>query len=177
MDGPGVSIPIILSSEQIAVGRVGIDSHQDRLVAVEDFVVQSNPNLGQVLGCVDGSCELSSELMQVVHAAHADGYTQNVAHEFHHATVGTVTNEGEGQNDLAQPRFGDRKIEQDLVICSRGSKGIVDRFKRQILLLVDELATDVVIGCQTADVGRARHCLDSQVHALSTEKFGCRESR
>ena len=75
---------------------------------------------------------------------------------------------GESQNDLAQPRFGDRKIEQDLVICSGASKGIVDRFKSQILLLVDELA---------ADVGRARHCLDSQAHALSTEKFGCRESR
>jgi hypothetical protein len=33
-----------------------------------------------------------------------------------------VTNEGEGQNDLAQPRFGNRKIKQDIVIFSGGSK-------------------------------------------------------
>ncbi len=34
--------------------------------------------------------------MQVVCAAHADGHAQNVAHEFHHATVGAMANQSEG---------------------------------------------------------------------------------
>jgi prepilin-type processing-associated H-X9-DG protein len=41
--------------------------------------------------------------------AHADGHAQNVAHEFHNATVGAVADQREGQNDLMQPLFGDWK--------------------------------------------------------------------
>lgn len=52
------------------------------------------------------TCALSSQLKQVVYAAHADDYAQHVWKEFHHAKVGTVTNEGVGPSDLAMPRFG-----------------------------------------------------------------------
>lgn len=45
MDDPGVGIPSFFSSEQIAIGRVGIDTHQDQFVAMEDFVM----HLGGVL--------------------------------------------------------------------------------------------------------------------------------
>lgn len=39
---------------------------------------------------------LVSELMQVMYAAHADGHAQNVAHEFHHTTVGAMAGQREG---------------------------------------------------------------------------------
>ena len=152
VNGPGLGIAVILCCEQIAIGRGGIYTDQDRVVAVEYLVMQTNPNLGEVLGLVDVSGALRSLLMELVYAAKADGDAQNVAHEFHHATVGGATNEGEGKNDLTQPRFGDRKIKQNRVICSGGSKGIVDRLKCPILLLVDEFSTDVILGCQVTDV-------------------------
>jgi hypothetical protein len=46
VDGPGIGIAVLCCGEQIAVGRLGIDAHQDRFVAMKDFVVQTNPNLG-----------------------------------------------------------------------------------------------------------------------------------
>lgn len=134
--------------------------------------MQSYTNAGNILALVDLARALGSELMQVVNAAHADGYTQNVAHEFHHATVGAVANECEGQDDLTQPRFGDWKIKQNILICAGWSKDLLQRLNCQVLLLVDKLTTDVVLGCQVADVGRAAHCLDGQVDALGREKFG-----
>ena len=59
--------------------------------------------------------------MYGVDTAHANRHAHNVTHELHHTTVGAMADEGEGQNDLAQPLFGDRQIEQDLVICSAGA--------------------------------------------------------
>ena len=109
MDSPGVGTAVILGREQIAVGRVGIDTGQDGLVALEDFVMQSNTNRRELLRAVDCTGALSGHLMQVVYAAHADGHAQNVAHEFHNATVGAVADQREGQNDLMQPLFGDWK--------------------------------------------------------------------
>jgi hypothetical protein len=56
---------VLCSAKQIAVGGAGVNAHQNRLVAVEYFVMQSNPNLGEVLCCVDGTCTLSGQLIQV----------------------------------------------------------------------------------------------------------------
>jgi len=78
MDSPGVGVAVILCGEQIAVGRVGIDTGQDGLIALEDFVRQSNTNAGKVLGSVDLTGAPGSQLMQVVYTARADGHAQNV---------------------------------------------------------------------------------------------------
>ena len=104
------------------------------------------PNLGEILGLIEFSRAPGSQLMQVVYAALADGHAHNVAQEFHHTTVGAAANEREGQADLTQPGFGDWKIEQNLIVCGAWRKGVVERLKRPILLLVDELSTDVVLG-------------------------------
>lgn len=58
--------------------------------------MQSNTNAGKILGSIDLTGAPGSQLMQVVYTARADGHAQNVAHEFHHATVGAVANEREG---------------------------------------------------------------------------------
>jgi hypothetical protein len=96
VNGPGIGIAVLCSSEQITVGGARINAHQHWFVAVEDFVVQTNPDLGEVLGSVNVYSAPSSDLMQVVYAALADRDAQNVAHEFHHATVGAVADESEG---------------------------------------------------------------------------------
>lgn len=96
-------------------------------------------------------------------AAHANSNAQNAAHESHYSTVGALADKSEGQDDLTQRRFGDRKMEQNLVIRSGGSKGIVHRVKCPILLLQDKLSTDVVPGYQVADIGLVLYCVDGQV--------------
>ncbi len=60
MDGPGIGIAVLCGSEKIAVGGVGINAHQNRLIAVENIVTQTNPNPGEVLGFVNVCGALSS---------------------------------------------------------------------------------------------------------------------
>ena len=156
---------------------MGVNAHQDRVVAVEDFVMQSNPNLGEVLGLLDVCGALSSGLMQVVYATHADGDDQNVAHEFHHATVGAVANECEGKSDLVQPRFGHREVEQDIIITSRWGECLFQRELSLCLLLVDKLAADHILSGEVADVGSTGQRLNGQLDALGRKELGRRKSR
>lgn len=63
MDGLGVGVAVTLGGEQIAVGGVGIDTGQDGLVALEDFVMQSHTNRRDILRAVDCTRAASSHLM------------------------------------------------------------------------------------------------------------------
>ena len=113
MHVPGIGVPVLCGSEQIAVGEVGIDAHQNRFVAIENFVMQSIANAGKILGSIDPTGAPGSQLMQVVYTARADAHAQNVAPGFYPSTVGAVGDQREGKSDLMQPSFGHREVKQN----------------------------------------------------------------
>jgi hypothetical protein len=53
MNAPGVGVAMFGRGKQIAVGRSGVDTGEHRLGALEDFVMQADTNLRQILAAVD----------------------------------------------------------------------------------------------------------------------------
>src|SRR5258708_15280934 len=90
---PGVGVAMPFGREQIAVGRLRIDAGEHRRHTLEDFVVQAHADTREVLITVDRPSLLRGPLLQVVHAAHADGHTQQIAHELHHPAIRTAANQ------------------------------------------------------------------------------------
>ena len=52
----------------------------------------------------------------VMDIAHGDGEVEEVAEQFDDATVGTVADEDQGQDQLPQPGLGDGQIKEDAVV-------------------------------------------------------------
>ena len=109
------------SNHLITSMGVGIDPHQNRFVAIENFVMQSITDTGKILDSIDLTGAPGSQLMQVVYTARADGHAQNVAHEFHPATAGAVGDQREGKSDLMQPSFGHKEVKQNNIITTSRS--------------------------------------------------------
>ena len=120
MNAPGVGVEMFDRGKQIAVGRPGVDTGEHGLGTLGDFFVQTGTNRRQVDAAVDCAGLPRGCLMEVVDGAIADAHTQQVAHQFHHAAVRSVSDQGNAQRQLAQPRLGNWQLEQHLVIrCAR----------------------------------------------------------
>ena len=111
MNSPGVGVAMFNCGKQIAVARPGVDTGEHGLRAMENFVVQADANWRQVDAAVDGAGLPRCRLMNIVDGALADAHAQQVAHQFHHATIRAVTDEGQTQRQLAQPRLGNGQLE------------------------------------------------------------------
>jgi hypothetical protein len=66
MHAPGVGAAMFRHSQEIAVSRRGIDANQHRHCALEDFIVQTYTNAGQVLLVVDDARLLRGQLEHVM---------------------------------------------------------------------------------------------------------------
>src|SRR5471030_1254382 len=93
MSAPGVGVAMFGCGKQVAVSRPGIDAGQHGLGTLEDFVVQAHTNRRQVLAPVDFASLSRGRLMHIVNGALADRHAQQIAHQFHDATIGAVADE------------------------------------------------------------------------------------
>ena len=190
MDPPGVGVAMRLRSQQIAVGRVGINAGQHGLSTVEDLIVQAHPNARQILLLVDGASLLRGQLKHIMDSADADGHAQQVAQELDNAATRTVADQRQPDDHLAQPDPGDRQLKQNRIVPCGRRESVIQRCLGLMGLLVDELAAHPVPGCQVADRRRSRQRQNSQVLTLTlgqpcgntntlihsctpTEKSGC----
>jgi len=58
---------------------------------------------------------------------------------------GRVADQGLGQNKLANPVFGHRQVTEDLLVISRGHKGLIERIGGLGGLLVEEFAAKAIV--------------------------------
>jgi hypothetical protein len=142
---------MLLCREQIAVGRLGTDAGQHWHGGLEEFVVQADPNSGQILLPVDDSRFLRSRLQYVVDAAHTDRDAQQVAQEFNDAATRAAANQRQRDDHLAHPGLGDRQLEQNFIVRRRQPESVVQRDAGLVRLLVDELAAHPMLVRQIAD--------------------------
>jgi hypothetical protein len=148
---PGVGIAMALKAEQVAIGGSDIRAHQHGLVALENFVVGTDADVGQRLLAVVGPGLGHRLAKDVEHRADRHAIGEQVAHQFHDAAQGTVTDQDQSHDQLPQPGLGHGQIEKHLVVGRGGGKRLLQGGLGDGGLLVDKLAADVGIIRQFAD--------------------------
>ena len=81
-----------------AVGRTDMDARQDRVAVLENLVKG-----GEVLAEIERAGRSDRGVNDVVDRADGDVEIQQVAGEFDDAAIGTVTDQDQSQNHLAEP--------------------------------------------------------------------------
>ena len=77
-----------------------------------------------------------------------------------------MADEHQGQDQLPQPRLGNRQVEEDLLGSQNRGEGTVERLLRGVHLLVEELPADLVLAGQLGDCFRPGEHPDGQVSPL-----------
>jgi hypothetical protein len=98
------------------------------------------------------------------------GIVEEVVEQFGDAADGAVADEGEAQDQLAEPGLGDGQPEEQLRrISRRRGEGVVEGVVGVVQLLVDELAADVLL------VGRCGDRLAGQ--GIEGQLLACRRGQ
>ena len=87
----------------------------------------------------------------VVHGALGDPIVEQVAEQLDHAAGRAMADQHQGQDQLPQPRLGDREVEEDLVGPGRGGERPVEGDLGGGDLLIDELPADLMLASQLGD--------------------------
>jgi hypothetical protein len=138
---------MLFLAEQVAVGGLGIDADEDGATGLEDLVIGPDADSGQVLALVDLTGGGDGLLDDVVHRPHGEVVIEEVAEQFSDAAERTVSDEDQGEDELADPGLGDREVEEHPVVtggCFR-VESVVEGLLSLVGLVVDELATDLML--------------------------------
>jgi len=158
---------MLLGRQQVAVRREDIGADENRLAGLVDLVVGADGNGREVLGIVDPARLVHGVGDDVVDGPDADAaVVEDGIENLHHAPEGSMPDEHLCQDELAKPVLGHGKMEQYLPVVRQGREGLLERLGGLGLLLVDELAADVVTRCQAGNRLAAGQGLDRQVGPL-----------
>src|SRR5262249_21357552 len=148
---PGDGITLFFQTQQIAIGGIDIDADQHGSAGLEDLIVGTDADAGQVVLVVEGAGAAHGGAGQVVQVAQRAGAVEQVAEQLLHAAVGTVADQQQGQAEALQPALGHGQGEEDGVGGGLGGEGLSEGVLGLGGLLVDELAADGVGGGQVGD--------------------------
>jgi hypothetical protein len=149
---PGVGIAMFLGAEQVAVGAGDIGTDEHGLAGLENLVVGTDADGSEILLVVEAACRGDGLVQDVVDRSQGERIIEEVAEQFLDATERAVANEGKTEDELTEPGFGDRKREEELGRVGVGwVEGLVDGVVGVVELVVDELATDVMLVGQVGD--------------------------
>ncbi len=115
---------------------------------------------GQVVGAIDLLGPRHGSLDHVMHGPQRERGVEEVAQEGDHTAVGAVTGQDQGEDQLTEPRLGDRQVEEDLLVRSRRIEGVLQGELCRVGLLVEELAADLMLAGQLGD----RLCAGEDLH-------------
>jgi hypothetical protein len=149
---PGQGVAVLLESEQVAVGRGDVGPDQDGAAGLEGLVVGADADTGEVLLAVDLACGSDSLMQDVMDSADRQGMVEEILQQLTDTTDGAVADEGEAEDQLTKPGLGDGQPVQQCRRIGRGwGEGVLEGAFGLVELLVDELATDVLVGGDVGD--------------------------
>ncbi len=115
---------MIFQTQQVTVGRIGVDPGEHWSAALKSLVVRADADAAEVLLLIAGASLLDRRLKHVVDRADRERVIKQVAEEFHHAPQRTVADQRQGEDQLPQPSLRDRQVEEHpLVVGSLGREG------------------------------------------------------
>ena len=79
-----------------------------------------------------------------MHRAQCDAPVQEVAEQFDDGPIRGMTNQHQCQDQLAQPRLGDRKVKENIRVLRLRMERLTQRLTGRVGLLVEELAADLM---------------------------------
>src|SRR3954466_10435142 len=143
---PGVGVAMLFLAEQVTVGGLGVDADEDRVTGLEDLVIGTDADAGQVLAKVDLTGGGDGLVDDVVNRPDGEVVIEEVAEQFGDAPERTVTDEDQGEDELADPGLGDRGGEEHAVVSGGWSRreGVIEGLLSLVGLVVDELAADLM---------------------------------
>ena len=128
---------------------------------------------GEILLGVDAASGGDGLVQDVMDGPHGQREVEEVVQEFGDAAEGTVADEGEAEDELPQPRLGDREPKEELgglvgegwKAWSRASCGVLE-------LPVDELTADLLLAGQFGD-GLAGQGVEGELLACLGRQHAC----
>jgi hypothetical protein len=164
---------LIFQTEQETESRAGIDPHQDGITRREDLVQEADADAGAVVLLVDSAGLRAGAVNDVVHASQGALMIEDVRQQFDHAAGRTMADQNQAQDQLPQPRLGDREVEEDVIGSGQGSEGLAEDRFGGVNLLIDELPADLVLTGQPGDRFGPGERLDGQFSSrLRQESLG-----
>jgi hypothetical protein len=147
---------------------LGGDEHG--LACLEDLVQSGESDSGKILLLVDGVGFGHGLMEDVVDGADGEGVVEQVVEDLPDASKGTVADQNQGEDELAQPRLGDRQPEEQIIGFIGRGKGEIKTMLSLVELLVDELAADSVAVGESRD-GAPRKGVEGQLAARQGVKL------
>lgn len=113
----------------------------------------------------------------VVDRADGDFVVKQIREQSRDAAIGRVAGQDKSKDELLEPVVGDRQPEEQVIRSSRrvegGSEGVVSL----VLLLVDELAADLVLRGEVGDTATLSEGIHSEVQTLLGRHALCSKGR
>jgi hypothetical protein len=135
---------------------------------LEDLVQGDGLHAREVLVVVDGLGFGDGVFDNGVNPAERDGTVEQAVEHLLSAAQGRMADEDTSEDELAEPGFGDGEMEEDVGIGRRPrGESAVEGVLGFVLLLVDELATDVMLFGQVRDAAAFAAAIQSQFDALA----------
>ena len=114
----------------------------------------------------DGPRRFHGAAHDVVHRAQCDVPVQEVAEQFDDGPIRGMTDQHQREDQLAQPRLGDRKVKENILVLGSGMERLTERLTGGVGLLVEELAADLLVPGQLGNGLSSGEQLDSQILPL-----------
>ena len=170
---------MLLLAQEIAIRRINVCAHQHRVAGLEDLIIGTDADPGQILLVVVLPRSLHGLVEDVMDRAGRIGIVENTVQQFDHATNGAMADQRCPKHELLQPRFGDGKIEKDAFSAGLlGKEGVVEALLGLLDLLGDELAADVAFPGQRADGLGSGQGIEGQFLPLrGPHRLRCRRDR
>src|SRR5271166_2215160 len=97
---PGFSVAVVLQTEQVAIGRRGIDAHEHWATGLEDFIVGTNAYAAKIATAADRSSRFDGAGDNVVYRTQGDVPVEDVAEQFDDRPVRAVADQDQAQDQL-----------------------------------------------------------------------------
>jgi hypothetical protein len=166
---------VFLQAEEVAVRRGDIGADEDGLAGLEDLVVGTEADAGEVLLLVVVAGRGDGVLQDIVDGSQGEGKVEEVGQQFEDAAQRAVTDQDQAEDQLLQPGFGHGEPKEDRRFLGGGrSKGLIESVVGVVELVVNKLAADLVLVRELGD-GLTRQGVQGQLLAGVGWQLPCRD--
>lgn len=167
---PCHGIAMVPQAEQGAIGRGRVDAAEHRAAGLKDLVMGPDANPGQVATSADGPSRFDGAVDDIVDRTRGDLPVEEIAEQLDDGPVRAMANQHQSQDQLTQPGFGDRQVEEDVVGRRCGVEGVGQGVGCGVGLPIQELTADLTFPSPFGDRVSPGEDLNSEILPLGWQE-------